>query len=235
MIPKTIHYCWFGRGKLTRKMEKCIASWRRFCPDYEVKEWNEDNFDIEKYPYTKYCYENKKWAFLSDFCRLIIIYDQGGIYFDTDVEVIQSFDKLLKADAFFGFENDEFIATGLGFGAIKGHKTIRLMIDEYLNMAPNDDGAYELLPCPRLNTIALSKFGVTINGTGQRLGGVVILPREYMNPYDDATGVLKKTKRTVSIHWYSKSWISKRSVIRSKLTKPFHRLFGVDCFKRFRI
>mgnify|MGYP001780597132 FL=1 len=124
MIPKKIHYCWFGRGIKPELARKCIQSWEKYCPDYEIIEWNEDNFDINQYPYLRWCYENRKWAFLSDFARLLVVYQNGGIYFDTDVELIRTPDELLMCNAFYGFENDENIATGLGFGAEPQNKTV---------------------------------------------------------------------------------------------------------------
>ena len=117
MIPKKIHYCWFGGAEKPKLAQKCIASWKKLCPDYEFIEWNENSFDVDQYAYTKYCYGAKKWAFLSDFVRLIAVYENGGIYFDTDVELVKQPDDLLNYEAFFGFENDDFVATGLGFGA----------------------------------------------------------------------------------------------------------------------
>lgn len=126
MIPKKIHYCWFGRGEKPKLAKKCIQSWKKYCPDYEIIEWNEDNFDIDQYPYLRWCYDNKKWAFLSDFARLLVVYQNGGIYFDTDVELIKTPDELLGCNAFFGFENDKNIATGLGFGAEARNKPYML-------------------------------------------------------------------------------------------------------------
>ena len=120
MIPPHIHYCWFGGAKKPRLAEKCIASWKKHCPGYEITEWNESNFDISAYPYAEYCLKNRKWAFLSDFVRLDVVNRYGGIYFDTDVEAVRSFDPLLEYGAFYGFENDDNIATGLGFGAEPG-------------------------------------------------------------------------------------------------------------------
>ena len=234
MIEKKIHYCWFGRGEKPKKAQKCIASWKKYCPDYEIIEWNEDNFDVGKYPYAVFCLENKKYAFLSDFVRLIVVYEQGGLYFDTDVELVRSPDGLLQYDAFYGFENDSFVATGLGFGAVKGHETVKKMIDLYLTFEPDENGDYPIVGCPRLNTEALLHFGLTQNGKEQTVGGAKILPKEYLNPYDDPTGRLNRTENTVSIHWYSKSWMSKKNIIRSQLTKPFHRLFGEDCFERLK-
>ncbi len=230
MIPKTIHYCWFGRSEKPRLAEKCIASWKKFCPDFEIIEWNEDNFNIENYPYAKYCLENKKWAFLSDFVRLIVVYEYGGVYFDTDVEVIKPFHELLLYDAFYGFENNTNIATGLGFGAISKHKTVDAMIQKYNELKADENGKYPLVVCPALNTEALIPMGLKLNGQLQNVEGAVILPIDYLNPYDDPTGRLNKSKNTVSIHWYSKSWMDKKTILRSIITKPFHRIFGNDCF-----
>ena len=231
MIPKVIHYCWFGRAEKPRLAEKCIASWKKFCPDFEIIEWNEDNFDIKSYPYAKYCYENKKWAFLSDFVRLVVVYEHGGIYFDTDVEVIKPIQELLIYEAFYGFENENSINTGLGFGAIPKHKTVSAMIQKYNELKVDQEGAYPLVVCPTLNTNALLPMGLLLNGEFQQIEGTAILPIDYLNPYDDPTGRLHKTVNTVSIHWYSKSWMNKKKIIRSMLTKPFHRIFGKDCFK----
>ncbi len=232
MIPKIIHYCWFGRGEKPRLAKKCIASWKRLLPDYRITEWNEDNFDIHKYPYAEYCLNNKKYAFLSDFVRLVVVYEHGGIYFDTDVELIKRPDSLLVSGAFFGFENSSYIATGLGFGAVKGHASVLAMIREYESIEPDPDGRYPVAGCPRMNTKALIPFGLQLSGQEQMLEDIHILPADYLNPYDDPTGRLKKTKNTISIHWYGKSWMSKKSILRSRLTKPFHRLFGVDVFRK---
>ena len=233
MIPKKIHYCWFGRGEKPKLAKKCIASWKKCCPDYEIIEWNEDNFDVGKYPYAQYCLENKKWAFLSDFARLIIILEHGGIYFDTDVELIKSMDNLLNYEAFYGFENSEYVASGLGFGAEKGHNTVAKMLEEYADLR-NEDGSFEFMGCPRLNTAALVKIGLIQNGKEQVVAGAHIFPEDYFNPFDDPTGRLNLTENTYSIHWYAKSWMSKKAVLRSKLTRPLHRIFGKDAFRKKR-
>lgn len=231
MIPKKIHYCWFGGSEKPSLAKKCIKSWKKMCPDYEIIEWNEDNFDVNYNKYTNYCYENKKWAFLSDLVRLVVIEEHGGIYFDTDVEVVSSFDKMLKYDAFFAFENSQNIASGLGFGSVKGHPTVRKMIELYDDLDCDMDGNMQLIGCPILNTRALLSFGFELNGKLQELNGVVVLPVEYMNPYDDPTGVLNKTSDTLSIHWYAKSALSKKAILRSNITRPFHRVFGKNCFR----
>lgn len=232
MIPKIIHYCWFGRNKKTKLAEKCIASWKKYCPDYQVIEWNEDNFDVTAHPYASYCYQHQKWAFLSDFVRLVVVLEQGGIYFDTDVELIRSPDVLLNNQAFYGFEIPEKVATGLGFGAEKGHKTILTMRDIYNRLQPDERGQYPLVNCPQLNTEALVSLGLKPDGTKQIVEGALILPTDYMNPFDDPTGRLSITDNTVSIHWFSKSWMKKSTIIRSRLTRPLHRIFGTNIRRR---
>ena len=234
MIPKIIHYCWFGKGPKPKLAQKCIASWKKYCPNYQIIEWNEENFDVNQNEYTSFCYKNKLWAYLSDYARLKVVYDNGGIYFDTDVEVITSFDTLLGHNAFFGFENDNFIASGLGFGAEKEHKVIKAMLEEYFQLNRNKDGTLQMIGCPALNTQAIKKFGFALNGKCQNIEGIQLLSKEYMNPYEDCTGKLKKTKNTYSIHWFAKSALSKKAKIRAFITRPFHRIFGVDCFYKIK-
>ena len=234
MIPKTIHYCWFGGKEKPMMAMKCIASWKRVCPDFEFVEWNESNFDVSRFEYTQYCYDHQKWAFLSDFVRLWIIYQYGGIYYDVDVELIKSPERLLENSLFLGFETEKIINTGLGFGAVKQHPFVLAMLNEYSLLNKDSNGDYQLMSCPQLNTQALVSNGLKTNGKMQKIGDAIILPIEYLNPYDYATGVLRKTENTMSIHWYSMSWISKKSIIRSKLMRPLHRIFGKDCFARFR-
>lgn len=228
MIPKKIHYCWFGENEKPEKAKKCIESWRKYCPDYEIIEWNEANFDVNQNGYTRMCIEEKKYAFLSDYARLVIIEEHGGVYFDTDVEVLRSIDDLLNHEAFFGFENDEYINTGVGFGAVAHHKsveTLKKAYDSYLS------GTKGTVTCPTLNTEALASAGLVKNGKHQNVLGAEIYPVEYFNPYDDTTGRMRKTKNTYSVHWYAKSWLDRKAIMRSKITKPFHRIFGVDCFE----
>lgn len=231
MIPKTIHYCWFGRGELSAKAKKCIQSWKKYCPDYEIIEWNEDNFDVHQNEYTKKVYAEKKYAFLSDYARLKIVYEQGGIYLDVDVELVKSLDDLLENDAYFGFETKEFINTGVGFGAKKGSIAVKTLLEEYNQLL---DGTKDVIGCPKLNTEGVIKLGLERNGQLQKLADCTVYPADYFNPYDDPTGRLNKTKNTYSIHWYAKSWLDKKTIIRSKLTKPLHRIFGTDFLKKKR-
>ena len=231
MIPKKIHYCWFGRGEKPKLAKRCIASWKKYCPDYEIIEWNEDNFDINTNEYTKWCYENKKYAFLSDYVRLLVVYQNGGIYFDTDVELIRNPDFLLENQAFFGFECSEYVNTGVGFGAETENISVNQMIDEYL---PLLDGKHGVIGCPKLNTEALVKLGLKRDGSYQEFPWGTVYPKEYFNPYESTTGILNKTGNTVSIHWYMGSCLTTGQKIRSVISKPLHRIFGVDLFKKFK-
>lgn len=231
MIPKVIHYCWFGRGEKPKLAQKCIASWHKFCPDYEIIEWNEDNFDVNMNSYTRMCYDHKKYAFLSDYVRLWVVAENGGIYFDTDVELLKPIDHLMNCEAFFGFETPEFIASGLGFGSVPHGTAIESMLAEYNIYL---DGEHGTAGCPVLNTSALVKLGLKRDGTYQDIAGNIMLPVDYLNPYESSTGRLNKTENTVSIHWYSASWMSRKQLIRQKITRPLHRIFGTDCFKRLK-
>lgn len=243
MIPKKIHYCWFGRGEKPKLAEKCIASWRKCCPDYEIIEWNEDNFDINSNPYTKWCYENKKYAFLSDYVRLLVVYQNGGLYFDTDVELVKNTDFLLENQSFFGFETDgtEFsnnqntecnsdfafgsVSTGLAFGSVAGGVALEAMLKEYDFLL---DGEHGVVMCPKLNTAALVKLGLKCDGSYQEFQWGTVYPKEYFNPYESTTGRLNKTKNTVSIHWFMGSCLTTTQKLRSLISKPIHRIFGVD-------
>ncbi len=235
MIPKIIHYCWFGRGEKPNLAKKCIASWKKYCPDYELIEWNEENFDINLNGYTKWCYENKKYAFLSDYVRLLVVYQHGGIYFDTDVEVISNIDFLLDNQAFFGFETDKtdfsIVNSGQAYGAVANSVALAYMLKEY---EPLLDGCHGVVMCPKLNTDALVKIGLKTDGLYQKFSWGTVYPKEYFNPYESATGRLNKTKNTVSIHWYMGSCLSKYQRIRSMISKPLHRMFGVNFMMRFR-
>lgn len=229
MIPKTIHYCWFGRNPKPKLAKSCITSWKKHCPDYEIIEWNEDNFDIGMNEYVRSAYEQKKYAFLTDYARLVILYERGGIYFDTDVELLKPLDDLLENKSFFGFENNEYVNTGLGFGAEKGNTLIKKMQEEY---EPYLNKKNSFVGCPILNTQALVKRGLVQDGQMQDLEGNIIFPIEYFNPYDDPTGRLNITNHTYSIHWYAKSWMKKSTILKSTLTRPLHRLFGSDFFRK---
>lgn len=221
MIPKVIHYCWFGHGEKPELAHKCIESWKKYCPDYEIIEWNENNFDINMNPYTKKCYEEKKYAFLSDYARLLIIEQNGGFYFDTDVEIVRSLESLRNHYAYIGFENNSFVNTGQGFGAHAHNPAVKAMLEEYAQLL---DGTGETIGCPILNTNALVRLGLVLDGSYQELANITVYPAEFFNPYDAPAGLLVTTDLTYSIHWYAMSWMKKAVIIRSRLMRPIHRI-----------
>ena len=228
MIPKKIHYCWFGGNPKPKLAEKCIASWKKYCPGWEIIEWNESNFDVDQNGYTRMCIAGKKYAFLSDYVRLKVVAEQGGVYFDTDVELLRPIDELLENEAFFGFETPQYVASGLGFGSVAHGTAIAAMLREYDVLL---DGTQGVRMCPALNTAALEKLGLVPDGSMQTVAEALVMPMESLNPYESATGRLNKTKNTYSINWYNASWMSTGRKLRSAITRPLHRIFGEDCFK----
>lgn len=224
MIPKTIHYCWFGGNPKPKLVEKCIKSWKKYCPDYKVIEWNENNFDINCCDYVKEAYEAQKWAFVSDFARLKIVCDNGGIYLDTDVELISPLDKFLEYDSFFGFEDSEHIATGLGFGSIKNNPVLEVMLNDYFHLHfLKPDGTYNIIPCPKTNTKSLEQIGLVRNNTFQIINNNAFFPSDFFNPIDFKTMKKKITKNTVSIHWFNASWYTEEEKKELELAIKYRR------------
>ena len=218
MIPKIIHYCWFGGKPLPKTAKKCLKSWRQFFPDWDIREWNETNFDVNSHEYAAMAYKEKRWAYLSDVVRLIVVERYGGIYFDTDVEVIRYPEELVAGyNAWFGFEIPEYVNTGLGFAATAHHPLVQAMLKQY-------DGLEVITGCPQLNTAALAALGIKRDGTKQQTGDAVILPMEYLCPLDDTTGILRRTPDTVSIHRFAKSPHGRWAYYRTRLTRIYHRL-----------
>jgi len=211
-IPKIIHYCWVGGNPKPQSVLYCIESWKRHCPDYEIREWNETNYDFTKNEYMRQAYEAKKWGFVPDYARLDIVYEYGGIYLDTDVEMVRNFDELLDKNSFFGFEDTGegsfFVACGLGFGAQKNNPLIKQLRDYYDDVSfLNPDGSLNLMPAPRHNTPMFEKYGVSMNNKYQALDGNCFYPSEYFCPKIFKTGKTKVTKKTFSIHHFSASWM----------------------------
>lgn len=207
-IPKTIHYCWFGCNPKPELAKKCIASWKKYCPDYEIIEWNEENFDISSAPlYVRQAYEAKKWAFVSDYVRLYVMTLYGGIYMDTDMELIKPIDAFLERQAFSGFEDDSHIAAGI-MGCEKGFSMIKELLHYYDNILfCNEDGSLNQTTIVITITNACKKRNYNPNGRYQVVGGFALYPCEVFYPLNNQTGMLRKTKSTVAIHWYSGSWV----------------------------
>lgn len=231
-IPKTIHYCWFGHNPKPKLALKCIQSWKKYCPDYQVIEWNEDNFDISSCPlYVRQAYEVKKWAFVTDYVRLKVVREHGGIYLDTDVELIKPLDALLEYSAYFGFEDGRHIATGLGFGAEKGHPILKEIMDDYENIPfILENGEYDRLSCPKRNTSVFIRHGLIQNNQTQRLDdNTQILSAEWLCPKSFESGLTTITKNTYSIHHFDASWFSEEAKHqKEKQWKKEKREFYID-------
>ncbi len=254
MIPKKIHYCWVGGSPLPESAKKCIKSWKKYCPDYEIIEWNESNYDFTAVPYMKEAYEEQKWGFVPDYARLDIIYRYGGIYLDTDVEIIRSFDPLLSLDGFAGYQDENWVALGLGFGAEAGNPVIKALLESYQDKHfIKPDGTHDRTPSPHLNTAALTeRCGLTANGQYQELDGMTVFPPEYFCPKAFEDGIVRKTKNTYSIHHFDASWVTdefraqirenwrRRKKREQKLRRRkifggfFRKIFGDDGWERIK-
>lgn len=207
MIPKVINYCWFGGGPLPGSVKLNIDSWKKFCPDYKIIQWNEKNFDVNKYCFAREAYEKKKWAFVSDVARLDIIYKHGGIYLDTDVELIKSLDPVLNAQSYFACEDRFSVNTGLGFGSVKKNEFILSNLKEYKNKHfINSDGSLNKILCVDVTTHLLSLMGFKANESKQIINGMVIYPSSYFCPIQLGHRNNKVSSNTISIHHYSASW-----------------------------
>lgn len=230
MIPKIIHYCWFGGSPLPPLAVKCIDSWKTHCADYQIIEWNENNFDVNINRYSREAAEVNQWAFVSDVARLYIVYTYGGVYLDVDVEVLKSIDRFLKDDMFMGFESFYNIATGLGFGAKKNFYLLKKMLDEYDEISfINADGTLNRTPCPLYTTETMRKEGFTINNQKQTLKGVNVYPSEYFCPKVSYTGDIYITSNTHTIHHFLASWWSDEEKKQHESDMRFNRTA-----KRFR-
>ena len=229
MIPKTIHYVWLGNKPKPKKIQKCIASWQKFCPDYEIKEWNETNFDIESHPFVKEAYEANNYAFASDVIRLVVLFEYGGIYVDADVEFLKPIDDLLNNEAFIGFELPEYVNSGQIFGAEKNSKIVVDNLNIYDDLRFDSVDDINTITCSKLMTKMLIEKGLKLGGTEQIIESLHIYPIDYFNPFDRRTGKLCKTNNSYSIHWSAHSW-STQNQLRWKLIRLCHRLFGVNCF-----
>ncbi|MBR6594808.1 MAG: glycosyl transferase [Clostridia bacterium] len=232
-MVKKIHYCWFGGGEKSGLVEKCIESWRRLMPDFEIIEWNESNFDVRRNLYTSDAYDAKKYAYVSDVARFKVLYEEGGLYFDTDVELIKPLGELLEEEAFSALETEKYIAPGLVFWCSEAGNPIAKEALDYYDSARYLDENGERIPLTVCNifTDIMKRHGFEEGNCLKRLDGFTVYPIDYFCPLDDATGKLKVTKNTYAIHWYAKSWMSRRKVLRTKVTRIIHRIFGKNSLK----
>ncbi|GAB6637543.1 glycosyltransferase family 32 protein [Streptococcus uberis] len=214
MIPKVIHYCWFGGNPLPESYQNYINSWKKFSPDFEIKRWDETNFDVTKNKYCQEAFEAKQWAFVSDYARLEIIYNYGGVYLDTDIELLKDITPLIQDNiGFIGFQNPMEATTGLGFAAEAKNECVKAMLDVYSNRKFKlGENLYNKVPCPAANTVGLMKYGLKIgkkhSQTIQILPGIKVYPQEYFNPLNADTQEINITLNTYMIHHYAASWFS---------------------------
>ena len=216
MIPKKIHYCWFGNNPLPKSVQRCIKSWSQYCPDYEIIEWNEGNYNVNKIPFIDKAYKEKKYAFVSDYARLDIIYNEGGIYLDTDVEIINNIDSLLTHNCFLGFEFAGEVNTGIGFGAIQNHQFI------YENMQYYHNAKFDMnniITCVNVTSSLLLEKGLQAIDENQIIDDIYIYSTEYFCPLNYKTNELNITTNTYSIHHYDATWQPFQMKIRTKIKK----------------
>lgn len=224
-IPKTIHYFWFGKRALPEKAKKCIESWKLYLSDYEIKEWNENNFDININQYVKQAYESKKYAFVSDYARFFVLYMYGGIYMDVDVEVIKPLDSLLNDMAFTGFEDSNGVNPGLVFASVKNTSFLKEILDSYSDRRfINEDGSFNTKTVVEYTTEILIKNGLKLNNQRQNIYDIVIYPTEYFCPLNYKTNKISVTSKTYTIHHYHSSWQSPSQ----KFKKRLGQIFGDD-------
>lgn len=221
MIHKVFHYCWFGKGRKPKEFYEYLASWKKYGPEYEIQEWNETNFDISDNRYCWEAYQVGKWAFVSDYARLKIMYKYGGIYLDTDVELLRPLTPLIdQFEGFVGYQNPVQINTGLGFAAAERSPCVKAMLDIYNKRAfLREDGTMDLTPCPVANTVGLKNCGMLAKDSGniQRVMDVAVLPVDYLNPFNVDTGKLHITEHTFSVHHYAATWHNKSARYRQRL------------------
>lgn len=226
MIPRIIHYCWFGGNDYPDVVKACIWSWRQFCPDYQIVEWNEDNFNLHDCPYSEEAYLAKKWAFVSDYARVRILYEYGGIYMDTDVEVLKDLTPLLENKAFLGFEAGCGVNSGLIAGSEAGLPFYRELLDLYRNTCFNLEEGSNLTSCVEYTTDLLEKHGLEKNNRMQIVEGIRIYPMEFFCPMDHMTGNIALTGNTYTYHKYSGSWAPERFRVRNQITWECNRKYG---------
>ena len=219
MIPKTIHYCWFGGKPLPELAVKCIESWKKFCPDYEIVRWDESNFDINACPYVREAYEAGKYAFVSDYARLKVLVENGGMYMDTDVEVLKPLDKFMNGRAFSGFETEKMISTGI-MACEKGFAPFSEMLREYdTRHFSLGGGSFDLTTNVKAITDYWLRRGLVQNNTEQTINGFTIYPKDYFCPKNHITMKIEMTENTCTIHHFAATWLPPYKKFKQKIKK----------------
>jgi len=224
MIPKIIHYCWFGGNPLPDDVKQYIVTWRKFCSDYEIIEWNESNFDVTQNEYCKEAYEAKKWAFVTDYVRLKVLYEYGGIYMDTDVEVVKSLDSLLTYNALSGYESPSRIPTGT-MGACRDNEWIGILLQDYNHRHfIKSDGSFNLMTNVEVITqLTTERYGIHLDGNKIEFGNhMVLLPFDYLCAKDLKTSEIRKTSNTYTIHHFMGSWLPEDIQVYSQRFRKYY-------------
>lgn len=230
MNEKIINYCWFGKNEKTELIKKCIDSWKEKCPDYKIVEWNEENFNININKFVKEAYNQKKWAFVADYARLWIIYNYGGIYLDTDVELLKSFDEsIYEYKGFFGIE-EKLINTGLGFYAKKNDPLIKKLLDSYEDIEFTDKITCVIYNKKIFET-ELGSFDDEFKGYQNR-NGYIVYSKEVFCPYNYKTRELNVTEDTIAIHWFGASWFSKSRKMKEEIKYWLRKIIGEKRIER---
>lgn len=235
MIPKIVHYCWFGRGEKSDLIKKCIHSWHNYLPDWEFIEWNEDNYDFSKNQYAYDAYKQKKWAFVADYARFDVLNQYGGVYFDTDVELLRSIpDEILCQEAFTGFQSNNRVNPGLVFGAEKGQLGLKKLLDIY------QQWKFEIIEGVKTPNIldafneAFFSDGLILDGKFQIVSGIAIYPNEVFCCYDFETLTLDIKPETISVHYFAASWLPKKQKMKQNCIRFAVRILGPERYKKMK-
>lgn len=227
MIPKIIHYCWFGGKMIPELAERCLESWKKYCPDYQIVRWDENNFDLNTNLYVREAFEAQKWAFVTDYVRLYVMYKFGGIYMDTDVELLANIDIFLQHKAFTGFEDENQIQTGI-MASEKGNKWVEKLLLDYDERHFIIDGVMDLTTnVTAITNVTRANYNIILNNSFQDLGDVVVYQRDYFCPKDHNTGMLNfSSLNTVAIHHFNGSWISEEERELNNHTQFIKKKYG---------
>ena len=224
MIPKIIHYCWFGGNPLNDDVKRYIDTWRKYCPDYEIIEWDESNFDVNENDYCREAYESKKWAFVTDYVRLKVLYEYGGIYMDTDVEVVKPYDELLEKKFFCCFEDDVKVSIGT-FGAEPKCELLGKLLKKYQDIKfIRADGTMDMTTNLKIVTpLLVNEYKLSLNGKYQKLkDDINVYPMEYFIAKEYNTGFIRRTCDTYAIHHFAGSWLSQKEKKRNDIYRKFY-------------
>lgn len=234
MIPKKIHYIWFGKKIKPELIQQCMKKTKSLLPDWEIHEWTEENYDIEQCKYMKEAYEREMYAFASDYARFDILYRYGGVYLDTDVELLQKIPNILLRDwGFTGMESNQKIAPGLIFAVEAGNEIVKEILDSYrADCFVNSQGKRNSMTVVDRVTEIFFRYGFQKNGKEQIIKGIHIYPLEYFCAYDFVSGEFEITEKTISIHHYAASWIDKKRRIRKKIQKSVYKMLGKEKYMK---